>query len=439
MDTTQQNQKPRLSYFQIFAMSVGFFGIQHGFAIQFARMSSIYEKLGAKPDEIPLLWLAAPMTGLIIQPIIGYMSDRTWNWLGRRRPYFLTGAILATLALFIMPYSSAVWMAAGLLWLLDASINISMEPFRAFVADKLPSSQVGTGYAMQAVMIGLGGYMGNTIAATDWLVKFPSLSSIAPTSVHFQFFLCALIYILAIIFTVATTPEYPPENIEEFERKKQATSGLRNWAIETKSCLMHMPGPMKRLAVVQFFTWMGLFCMWMYFSVAVAHHVMGATDAHSKLYDDGINAAGNAYAVQQFVATAFAFLIPFVVRFIGRAWTHTFGLTLGGLGLIAVFFYKDASAFQLGLSMAGVGIAWATILSMPYALIADYIPKEKYGIYMGIFNMFIVIPEILASLVLGKVMLHVFNNQQILAVTMGGVFMLIAAFFVQGLRKYERA
>ena len=427
--------KPPLSFWQILSMSVGFFGIQHGFAIQFARMSSIYEKLGAKPDEIPLLWLAAPMTGLLVNPIVGYLSDRTWCWLGRRRPYFLGGAILSSIALFLMPYSSALWMAAGLLWILDASINISMGPFRAFVADKLSSSQVGTGYALQAVMIGLGGFLGNAIASIDWVARYPGLAAYG-SSMHIQFFLCGVIFIVAVLFTVVTNSEDAPENIEEFERERKANSGVRHWAKETYEALFAMPGPMKRLAVVQFFTWMGLFCMWMYFSVTVAHHVFGATDPHSPLYEEGIAAASRAFAWQQVVSTAFAFLIPVLVKYIGRTWTHTLGLLCGGLGLALVFFANES--FMLMITMTGVGIAWATILSMPYALIADYIPKEKYGIYMGVFNMFIVIPEILAAVALGWVMLNVFGNNHIYAVTIGGAFMLLAAFLVVGLRKYEK-
>lgn len=425
-----------MNFLQIIMMSIGFFGIQHGFSIQFAKMSAIYEKLGASADQIPFLWLAAPLTGLIIQPIIGYMSDRTWGPLGRRRPYFLTGAILATIALVLMPNSSSLWMAAGLLWLLDASINISMEPFRAFVADKLPKAQIATGYAMQTFMIGIGGSIGFMIASTDWLAKYPSLSAFAPSSLHLQFYLCALIYVIAILITVISTKEDPPENLETFKQEQQAGMNLKSWATETLDCLKNMPSPMKRLAVVQLFTWMGLFCMWIFYSVAVAHHVFGATDPHSKLYDQGIAAAGNSMSVYQLVSTIFAVIIPLLCMRMSRVTVHTLGLSAAGLGLASVWFIHDPAL--LIYPMIGVGIGWATILSMPYAILVDFIPQSKYGIYMGIFNMFIVIPEILSSLCLGWIMQHVLHNEQMLAIALGGGFMLIAAVIVQSLRQFEK-
>ncbi|MEI8346871.1 MAG: MFS transporter [Pseudomonadota bacterium] len=431
-------KKLPLSFFQILCMSMGFFGIQHGFSIQFARMSSIYEKLGAQPDEIPFLWLAAPLTGLIIQPIIGYLSDRTWCRLGRRRPYFLTGAILATGALCLMPYSSTVWMAAGLLWILDASINISMEPFRAFVADKLPSKQIALGYAMQTVMIGIGGALGFQIASVDWLAKFPALSALAPSSIHLQFFLCAAIYLLSILITIVTTNEYPPEDLAKFRAQQKENKGFRltSMAREILQGIIHMPAPMKRLAVVQFFTWLGLFSMWMYYSVGVAHHIFGATDPHSALYEKGIQAASSSMSVYQYVSMGFALLIPYLVLKFGKAYLHSFGLLCAGLGLISVFFIKDPHL--LYLSMGGVGIGWAVILSMPYALIVDYIPPEKYGITMGIFNMFIVIPEIIAALGMGHFMKTVLQGNTVLAVLLGGFFMLIAASVALLLKKYEK-
>ncbi|MCX6111985.1 MAG: MFS transporter, partial [Proteobacteria bacterium] len=391
--------KPRLNLWQIICMSVGFFGIQHGFSIQFARMSSIYEKLGATPDQIPFLWLAAPMTGLIIQPIIGYLSDRTWGRLGRRRPYFLSGAVLATIALVLMPNSSSVWMAAGMLWILDASINISMEPFRAFVADKLPQEQVATGYAMQTVMIGIGGALGFWIASKDWLVMFPSLSSWIPSSMHMQFYICAIMFLGGVIYTVSTSGEYPPEDMAAFKKHKKENSGIKHWAKTTYESFIHMPGPMKRLAWVQLFSWMGLFCMWIFYSVAVAHHVFKAYDPHSSLYEVGIRTASSSMTVYQIVSTAFALLIPLVARKIGSVYVHTIGLISAGIGLLSIYFISDPS--WLYVSMVGVGIGWATILCMPYAILVRHIPKEKYGIYMGIFNMFIVIPEIISSLLLG--------------------------------------
>lgn len=427
--------KPRLSLWQIICMSVGFFGIQHGFSIQFARMSSIYEKLGASPDQIPFLWLAAPMTGLIIQPIIGYLSDRTWGRLGRRRPYFLTGALLSTFALILMPNSSSLWMAAGMLWILDASINISMEPFRAFVADKLPQEQIPTGYAMQTVMIGIGGALGFWIASKDWLVMFPALSKWVPSSMHMQFYLCALMFLGGVVYTVMTSNEYPPENLEEFKKDKKENSGIKHWAKTTYESFVNMPGPMKRLAWVQFFSWMGLFCMWIFYSVAVAHHVFKAFDPHSALYEIGIRSASSSMTMYQIVSTVFALIIPLIARKVGAVYVHTIGLVAAGIGLLSIYFVQDP--FWLYISMIGVGIGWATILSMPYAILVRHIPKERYGIYMGIFNMFIVIPEIISALVLGWFMRNVFNNNHMSAIIMGGAFMLIAAMIVQTLHKYE--
>jgi maltose/moltooligosaccharide transporter len=429
--------KKKMSLLQIMAMSVGFFGIQHGFSIQFAKMSVIYEKLGASPDQIPFLWLAAPLTGLFIQPIIGYLSDRTWGPLGRRRPYFLTGAILATVALLFMPNASSLWMAAGLLWMLDASINVSMEPFRAFVADKLPTEQISTGYAMQTFMIGIGGSLGFIIASTDWMHQYPALKGIAPSSLHLQFYICAAIYLVAVLFTVISTPEDPPEDLH-LEQSNPSDGGIsvQSWAKETWHCLKGMPEPMKRLAGVQFFTWMGLFCMWIFYSVAVAHHVFGATDPHSALYDKGVAAAGNSMSVYQLVSTFFALCIPMLASKFSRVTIHTIGLIAAGLGLLSIWFIKDPAL--LLFPMIGVGIGWATILSMPYALLVDYIPKARYGIYMGLFNMFIVIPEILSSLGLGWVMQHVFHNNHMLAIAMGGGFLLIAAILVQSLKQFDQ-
>jgi maltose/moltooligosaccharide transporter len=427
--------KPRLSLWQIVCMSVGFFVIQHGFSIQFARMSSIYEKLGASPDQIPFLWLAAPMTGLIIQPIIGYLSDRTWGRLGRRRPYFLTGALLAAFALVLMPNSSSLWMAAGMLWILDASINISMEPFRAFVADKLPQDQVPAGYAMQTVMIGIGGALGFWIASKDWLVMFPALSNWIPSSMHMQFYLCALMFLGGVVYTIATSNEYPPENIEAFKKDKKEHGGIKHWAVTTYESFVNMPGPMKRLAWVQFFSWMGLFCMWIFYSVAVAHHVFKAYDPHSALYEIGISSASSSMTMYQIVSTIFALVIPLIARKVGAVYVHTIGLVAAGIGLLSIYFVHDP--FWLYISMVGVGIGWATILSMPYAILVRHIPKERYGIYMGIFNMFIVIPEIISALVLGWFMRNVFNNNHMSAIIMGGAFMLIAALIVQTLHKYE--
>lgn len=288
---------------------------------------------------------------------------------------------------------------------------------------------------MQTFMIGIGGSLGFLIASVDWLQKYPQLEAIAPSSLHVQFYLCGLIYLVAILCTVFSTPEEPPADLHAPKTSGETSLSLGHWASEMKTCLLEMPAPMKRLAWVQIFTWIGLFCMWIFYSVAVAHHVFGATDPHSPLYDKGVAAANSSMSIYQMVSTGFALCIPLLAKKISRVMIHTIGLTCAGLSLISIWFIKDPAL--LVLPMIGVGIGWATILSMPYALLVDFIPKERYGIYMGIFNMFIVLPEIISSLFLGWVMQHVFNNNHMLAIALGGGFMLIAAILVQSLRQFE--
>jgi maltose/moltooligosaccharide transporter len=417
-------RKPNLTLFQIFNMSVGFFGIQHGFEIQFARMSSIYEKLGAQPDEIPFLWLAAPATGLIIQPIIGYLSDKTWipALRMRRRPYFLAGALLGTLALFLMPNSGTLWMAAGLLWVLDASLNVSMEPFRAFVADKQNSAQRPLGYAFQGLMIGVGTILGNGIAS-----QLP---------MHDAFYVCASIFLASVVYTVVTTPEYPPEHLDSGTTGGSTAEALARWWRETSSCYLRMPPVMKRLAAVQFFTWMGLFCMWMFYAVAVPHHVFGATDPHSDAYERGVRFAALTTTVRGLATPLFALLIPWLVKRLGRSFTHAGALLAAGLGLFSVGFIHDPRL--LFLAMVGAGIGWASVVSMPYVILVEHLPKNQYGIYMGIFNMFIVIPEICVALGLGGVIMDLLGGNRAYGVAFGGALILTAALLtVLLLRPYE--
>lgn len=434
-------KKQKLSMVPIILLSFGFFGIQHGFSIQFAKMSSIYEKLGAMASEIPFLWLAAPLTGLLIQPIVGYMSDRTWGRFGRRRPYFLVGAILATVALFIMPNSKTLWTAAAMLWVLDLSINVSMEPFRAFVADILPEEQVATGYSVQTILIGIGGGLGFWIASKDWLAMFPSLSFIASDSLQLQFYITGLIFLTAVLVTVFTTKEYPPADMEAFKKMKAESKGVikgvSSFFKELFSSMKDMPVPMKRLAWVQFFTWLGLFCMWIFYTVAVAHHIFGAHNPHSALYEKGISVASSSMITYQVVSTIFAFIMPWLVKKITAVGVHTLGLVAAGLGLLSMFFITDPA--YLYVSMIGVGIGWATTLAMPYTILVSHIPSERYGIYMGIFNFFIVIPEIIAALGLGWIMKNLLNNNHLSAVIMGGIFMLIAAVILQSLRKFNKS
>jgi maltose/moltooligosaccharide transporter len=419
--------KPQLSFWQIWNMSFGFLGIQFGWGLQMANMSAIYEYLGAKPEDIPMLWLAAPLTGLLVQPFIGHMSDRTWNVLGRRRPYFLVGAILSTLALILMPNSSSLWMAAGLLWILDASINVSMEPFRAFVADMLPEKQRSRGFAMQSVFIGAGAVIASVLPwiLTNWfdVAAGPRAAGTIPVTVRLSFYVGAAAFFGAVLYTILTTKEYPPEDLKQLEESKKG-----NAVAEILSAIVAMPETMKRLALVQIFTWLGLFCMWLYFPVAVAHNVFGAPDEKSPLYQQGIEWAGICFGVYSGVCFVFSLFLPRLAESLGKKTTHMICLTCGAVGLISIAFIHDPK--MLVLSMTGVGIAWASTISMPYALLAGALPESKIGVYMGIFNFFITLPEICASLVFGKVMQHLLNDNRMAAVIAGGCFMIVAALLV---------
>ena len=446
--------KPRLKLWQICNMSIGFMGIQFGWGLQMANMSAIYEYLGAQPDKIPILWLAAPLTGLLVQPFIGHMSDNTWCRLGRRRPYFLVGAILATFALFLMPYSGALWMAAGLLWILDASVNISMEPFRAFVADILPEDQRTLGFTMQGVFIGLGAV---TASAFPWLLenvfgftntsithphsatppahgavhhllsKLLHASEAIPEIVRISFHVGAAVFITAVLWTIITTKEYPPDNPEEFRKKKEGKKGLGYAAKEIFKDLLHMPKTMRELAWVQIFTWMGFFCMFIYFPVTVANNIFGAKEG-SAAYLNGIEWSGICFATYNAVCLFVSLFLSKIAGAFTRKKTHITSLLIGAAGLIGIVFVHDKNV--LLILMVGVGIAWASTLAMPYAILSTAVPREKMGVYMGIFNFFITIPQIIVSLGLGWVMLHILNNNRMAGVVMGGICMIIAALLM---------
>jgi maltose/moltooligosaccharide transporter len=424
-------ERPRLGFWQIWNMSFGFLGIQFGWGLQMANMSAIYEYLGASADQIPMLWLAAPLTGLLVQPIIGGMSDRTWGRLGRRRPYFLAGALLSSAALVLMPRSSSLWMAAGLLWVLDASINVSMEPFRAFVADLLPEEQRTRGFAMQSLFIGLGAVVAFALPfllTNAFGVKSVSGAGRIPLAVKLSFDFGALAFLGAVLWTIGKTPEYPPEDMQAFQRERQEKRGLVGGAREILDAVVEMPETMWQLAPVQLATWFGLFCMWLYFPLAVARNVFGAPDEASALYRAGVEWAGLCFATYAAVCFAFSFALPAIARRVGRRGTHALCLLAGAAGLLSVAVIHDK--LLLLASMTGVGIAWASILSMPYAILAGSLPPERTGIYMGIFNFFIVIPEIVAALVFGWVMLHVLHNDRLAAVVAGGAFLLLAALLM---------
>jgi maltose/moltooligosaccharide transporter len=437
-------QKPRLSFWQIWNMSFGFLGIQFGWGLQLANMSGIYTYLGASPDDVPLLWLAGPMTGLLVQPIVGSMSDRTWNRLGRRRPYFLTGAILASIALFLMPDSSTLWMAAGLLWILDASINVSMEPFRAFVADKLNVDQRTAGFVMQSFFIGIGASLANALPYIfrQYGVTGRTPSGI-PHTVQYSFKIGAVVFLLGVLWTVFTSSELPPENLEEFERTRRKTYGsatgfskvfkvIGELLREISSAFSNMPKTMKQLAAVQIFTWLGLFCMWMFFGLTTSYHVFGASNSNDPRFALGQEWGGNAFAVYSIVTFVIAFLLPGLAARTSRKTVHMMALICGGLGLLSVYLIQDK--WILLLTMVGVGIAWASILSMPYAILSGALPAARMGVYMGIFNFFIVIPEIIASLFFGRVIRAFFGENNpaapLFMVMAGGAFMLVAAALV---------
>lgn len=430
-DTAPTAPSSATSFGAIWNMSFGFLGIQFGWGLQMANMSAIYEYLGASADQIPMLWLAAPLTGLIVQPIIGHLSDRTWSpRFGRRRPFFLIGAVLSSLALIAMPNSSSLWMAAGLLWILDASINISMEPFRAFVADLLPPSARPRGFAMQSLFIGLGAVLASAAPwmLTNWLGVTASAPGTIPNAVRYSFYIGSAAFFCAVMYTILTTKEKPPADLAAFEREKKSTAGIGHGVQEILTAIRNMPETMRQLALVQVCTWMGLFCMWLYFPVAVARNVFGAPDASSPLYQQGVEWAGLCFGAYSAVCFAFSFFLPPLAKLRGAKGTHALCLLAGAAGLASVSVIHTPGL--LLLSMTGVGIAWASTLSMPYSMLANALPPGKTGVYMGIFNFFIVIPEIVASLGFGWVMNNVLDNNRMAAVVAGGAFMALASLLV---------
>lgn len=489
--------KPRLSFWQIWNMSFGFLGIQFGFALQNANVSRIFETLGANIDTIPLLWIAAPVTGLIVQPIIGHMSDKTWNRLGRRRPFFLVGAILASTAIIFMPNSPALWVAAGMLWIMDASINISMEPFRAFVGDMLPSEQRTTGFAMQSFFIGTGAVIASALPymMTNWFgISNTAPEGEIPASVKYSFYIGGVVFFLAVLWTVISSKEYSPEELKKFEEADkekvkalqystdsvhgstflrlgiiwtligligsiilhyilkeddfglyvlfigsfifgllQILSGLLSNKGKTSggfvtvlNDLYKMPKTMKQLAVVQFFSWFALFAMWIYTTPAVTRHIYGTSDTTSALYNQGADWVGVLMSVYNGFAAIMAFVIVWLANKTNRKTVHMIALICGGIGFASFYFIKDPNL--LLLSELGIGLAWASILSMPYAILAGSLPAEKMGVYMGIFNFFIVIPQITAAAILGFFVKNLVNGEAIYALLLGGASLILAAF-----------
>ena len=484
--------KPRLSFWQLWNMSFGYVGIQFGFALQNANVSRIFETLGAKVDEIPILWIAGPVTGLLVQPIVGYLSDKTWNRLGRRKPYFLIGAICASLGLLVMPNSPALWFAAGMLWLLDASINITMEPMRAFVGDMLPDDQRTTGFAVQTFFIGASSVIGSLLPyllTNCFHVANSAAEGHVPDSVKWSFYLGGVVYLAAVLWTIIRVKEYSPEQQRAFhgETEQAGGSDVGSFTLDVRryfgtglgliaaglvfsgivyelqwdkglyilsfgTCgygllqivaaqryrtgkkrglveLIHdvnnMPGPMRQLALAQMFTWFALFAFFIYSTAAVTSHHFGSSDPRSAAYNAGADWVGVLMAVWNGVAALVAFALPALAQRTSRVTTHLICLVIGGLGLGSMYFIRDPQ--WLIASMAAFGIAWASLLTMPYAILSSVVPYRKMGVYMGMFNFFIVIPQIVAAALLGLLVRTVFAGHAINALLLGGVSMLVAA------------
>ena len=500
---SESAKKPRLGFWEIWNMSFGFLGIQFGFALQNANVSRIFETLGASIDNIPILWIAAPVTGLIVQPIVGHYSDRTWTRLGRRRPYFLFGAIFASLALIVMPNSPTLWVAAGMLWIMDASINISMEPFRAFVGDMLPSEQRTKGFAMQSFFIGTGAVIASALPyiLNNWFgISNTAGPGEIPPSVKWSFYMGAVAFFFSVLWTVVKSKEYPPDVFEKFSEEESSGDSLleagsegeaelsgeegvrklyfgfisalvglvmtyivysqgyeqelyifgfgllvlgfimvaaallqragktENGLVVVMDDMLHMPKTMFQLSFVQFFSWFALFAMWIYTTAAVTSHIYGTSDTTSLLYNEGADWVGICFAVYNGFAAVVAFALPPMAKWLSRKLVHALSLMAGGISLAGIYLMSDPN--MLLVSMLGIGLAWASILAMPYAILSGALPAKKMGVYMGIFNFFIVIPQIVAASVLGFMLRNFFDGEPIYALITGGVSMAIAAFMM---------
>jgi maltose/moltooligosaccharide transporter len=488
--------KPRLDFWQLWNISFGYVGIQFGFALQTANISRIFETLGAKVDAIPILWVAAPVAGLIIQPLIGHMSDKTWNRLGRRKPYFLIGAILSSLALIAMPNSPALWIAAGMLWIMDASINVTMQPFRAFIGDMLPDAQRTQGFAMQTFFIGVSSVVASVCpwVFTKWLgIANTAPAGVIPPSVRWSFYIGGVAFLAAVLWTIFRVREYSPQEQEAFNVSTKAESADAT-ALDRNSCIRQglvlilagaalsyaifaedwyaglyiisgsiafygllqlaaaarakaghtkgmveivadlkaMPKTMQQLAGVTLLTWFALYALFIYTTSAVTSFHFHSSDPTSALYNEGANWVGVLMAVYNGVAAVVAFLLPPIARKIGRVATHMIALIIGGLGLMSMIVIKDPTI--LLISMVAIGIAWASLLTMPYAILSSAVSHRKMGVYMGMFNLFLVIPQIIAAAVLGLLVKTVFGGQTIYALVLAGAAMVLAGFltlFVQ--------
>jgi maltose/moltooligosaccharide transporter len=430
--------KPRLSNLQIFNMSMGFFGIQFGFALQNGNASRILQTFGADVEHLSLFWLAAPLTGMIVQPIIGHYSDRTWNRFGRRRPYFMVGAILTAMALILMPNSALmaglmppIIIGAGMLMIMDASINVAMEPFRALVADKLPESQRSFGFSTQTFLIGAGAITGSWLPYI--LSEYGGVSKIAaqgqiPNNVIYSFYVGAAILIAAILWTVLTTKEYSPEEMETFHStpEEEVKPGL----LSIFSDVANMPLTMRQLGLVQFFSWFALFSMWVFTTPAVAQHIYKVVpgDTSSENYANAANWVSFLFGIYNGISAVYALILPWIARKTSKKMAHAFSLVCGGAGLLSIYFITNPDL--LIFSMIGIGLAWGSILSMPYAILSSSIPARKMGVYMGIFNFFITMPQIVNGFFGGLIVKKFYNGEAIYAIVLAGIFMILGAISV---------
>ena len=440
-------EKRRLSFWEIWNLSFGFLGIQMGFALQNANASRVLQIFGADVHELSWFWIVAPLTGLIVQPIIGYYSDRTWTRLGRRRPFFLTGALLASVGLILMPnadmftaFLPALWVGAGMLMIMDASFNIAMEPFRALVADVLPADQRTLGFSVQTVLIGIGAVIGSWLpyVLTNWIgISNTAEPGTVPLSLMLSFIIGAGVLIISILITVFTTKEYSPEEMALLEGNKAEEETEESSLLNIFTDFRNMPLTMKQLSWVQFFSWFGLFGMWVFSTPAIAHHVYGLdlSDTHSSAYQNAGDWVGILFGVYNAISAVYAFFLPAIAKKLGRKRTHAISLIIGGLGLISIYFVPDQN--WLILSMIAIGIAWASILAMPYAILAGSIPAKKMGVYMGIFNFFIVIPQIINALIGGPIVKYLYGGNPVFALVTSGVSLLIAAALVAKVRDVD--
>jgi len=431
--------KPKMSVLQIIFMSFGFLGIQFGFALQNGNTSRILRSFGADVEQLPMFWIVAPLVGMIVQPIIGHYSDRTWNKFGRRKPYFLVGAILSSIALVVLPNSGlltsvlpVLWMGAGMVMIMDASFNVSMEPFRALVADNLPESQRTSGFAIQTFLIGIGAVVGSALPSLLALMGFSQEAGASGVAdnIRYSFYIGAVVFMAAILVTVFFSKEYPPEQYAQYHGQADTDIKEKSSLLDIFTDFKNMPRTMKQLGLVQFFSWFALFSMWVFTTDAVATHVYGLTGDYSKSieYNTAGNAVSSAFGVYNLVAAVYALCLPLLAKFLGRKGTHAFSLLAGGLGLLSIYFIKDPA--MLTYSMIGVGLAWASILAMPYVILSGSIPAGKLGIYMGIFNFFITLPQIVNGIFGGFIVKHFYNGQSIYAIVLAGFLLICAAVSV---------